>query len=66
MNKKIFNRGDILEIGFDREEVSFNHDSHNEIGVEDEVYIDNGKIRTRVVEKKERKTSPSNLEQRFH
>jgi pyruvate kinase len=53
--QKIFSRGDILEIGFDREEVSFNHDFYDEMGVEDEVYIDNGKIRTRVVEKKDRK-----------
>jgi pyruvate kinase len=53
--RKVFSRGDILEIGFDEEEISFNHDFYKEIGVDDEVYIDNGKIRTRVVEKKDRK-----------
>lgn len=53
--QRIFGKGDILEIGFDGEEVSFNHDFYNEMGVEDEVYIDNGKIRTRVIEKKDRK-----------
>ena len=53
--RKVFSRGDILEIGFDEEEVSFNHDFYNEMGVDDEVYIDNGKIRTRVIEKKDRK-----------
>ena len=53
--RKIFTKGDILEVGFDGEEVSFNHDFYDEMEVDDEVYIDNGKIRTRVVEKKDRK-----------
>jgi pyruvate kinase len=53
--KKLFVRGDILEIGFGREEISFNHDFYSKMCVEDEVYIDNGKIRTRVIEKKNRK-----------
>jgi pyruvate kinase len=53
--QKVFSKGEILEIGFDGEEVSFNHDFYDEMSVEDEVYIDNGKIRTKVVEKKDRK-----------
>jgi pyruvate kinase len=53
--QKVFSKGEILEIGFDGEEVSFNHDFYDEMLVDDEVYIDNGKIRTRVVEKKDRK-----------
>jgi pyruvate kinase len=53
--RKVFSKGDILEIGFDGEEVSFNHDFYDEIVVDDEVYIDNGKIRTRVVEKEGKK-----------
>jgi pyruvate kinase len=53
--RKVFSKGDILEIGFDGEEVSFNHDFYEQMKVDDEVYIDNGKIRTRVVEKKDRK-----------
>ena len=53
--QKVFRKGDILEVGFDGEEISFNHDFYDEMAVDDEVYIDNGKIRTRVVEKKERK-----------
>ena len=53
--QKVFSKGDILEVGFDGEEVSFNHDFYNDMGVDDEVYIDNGKIRTRVVELKDRK-----------
>jgi pyruvate kinase len=52
---KVFIKGDILEIGFDGEEVCFNHDFYDDMVVDDEVYIDNGKIRTRVVEKKDRK-----------
>jgi pyruvate kinase len=42
-------------VGFEGEEVFFNHDVYDEMGVDDEVYIDNGKIMTRVVEKKDRK-----------
>ena len=53
--RKIINKGDILEAGFDKEEISFNHDFYNEMAIDDEVYIDNGKIRTRVVEMKDRK-----------
>ena len=53
--KKVFSKGDILEIGFDGEEISFNHDFYDEMSVEDEVYFDNGKIRTRLVEKKDGK-----------
>jgi pyruvate kinase len=53
--RKVFSEGDILEIGFDSEEISFNHDFYEQMKVDDEVYIDNGKIRTRVVEKKDRK-----------
>jgi len=54
-HQKAFNKGDILEIGFDGEEVCFNHEFYDEMAVGDEVYVDNGKIRMRVVEKKDRK-----------
>jgi pyruvate kinase len=53
--RKVISKGDIFEVGFDGEEVSFNHDFYDEMRVDDEVYIDNGKIRTRVVELKDRK-----------
>jgi len=53
--QKVFSKGDILEVGFNGEEISFNHDFCDEMRVDDEVYIDNGKIRTRVVELKDRK-----------
>jgi pyruvate kinase len=52
--RKVVSKGDILEIGFDGE-VSFNHDFYDKMKVDDEVYIDNGRIRTRVVKKKDRK-----------
>ena len=48
-------RGDVLEVGFDGEAVCFNHDLYDEMAVNDLVLIDNGKIRTHVVEKSGRK-----------
>ena len=49
--KRAVKKGDVLEVGFDREEISFNHNFYDKMSVGDDVYIDNGKIRTRVVEK---------------
>jgi pyruvate kinase len=53
--QKIFSKGDIFEVGFNGEKVCFNHDIYDEMKVDDEVYIDNGKIRTRVIELKDRR-----------
>jgi len=53
--QKILRKGDTLEVGFNGEEICFNHDFYDKMQVDDEIYIDNGKIRTRVVEKYERK-----------
>ena len=53
--RKVISKGEIFEVGFDGEEVCFNHDFYDEMALDDEVYIDNGKIRTHVVEKKDRK-----------
>jgi pyruvate kinase len=52
---KTIAKGDILEVSFNGGEVNFNHDFYDKMNVDDAVYIDNGKIRTRVVEKKNRK-----------
>ncbi|MGO8806488.1 MAG: pyruvate kinase [Candidatus Bathyarchaeia archaeon] len=52
---KILCRGDTLEVGFDGEEVAFNHDLYDEMAVSDLVLIDNGKIRAHVVEKSGRR-----------
>jgi pyruvate kinase len=48
-------KGDIIEVGFNGEKLSFNHDFYDKMNVDDDVFIDNGKIRTKVVEKKNRK-----------
>ena len=53
--QKILCKGDTLEVGFNGEETSFNHDFYDKMRVNDEIYIDNGKIRTRVVEMRARK-----------
>jgi pyruvate kinase len=50
--KRTVKKEDILEIGFNHEEISFNHDFYDKMGVGDHVYIDNGQIKTHVVEKK--------------
>lgn len=47
-------KGEIVKIGFKSEEISFNHDFYDQINVSDVIYIDNGKIRTRVAEKNNR------------
>jgi pyruvate kinase len=49
--RKVFKEGEVLEIGFGGEAVNFNHDFYDEIDVGDIIFIDNGKIKTRVVEK---------------
>src|SRR5271157_2373641 len=48
---RTLNRGDLLEVGFNGEEVCFNHDLYSEMAINDLILIDNGKIRTHVVEK---------------
>jgi pyruvate kinase len=53
--KKILNKGEILEAGFNGEEVSFNHNFYDNIGVGDIILIDNGKMRTIVAEKSDEK-----------
>ncbi|UCD26868.1 MAG: pyruvate kinase [Candidatus Bathyarchaeota archaeon] len=49
--KKAVKKGDVIEVGFDHEEISFNHDFYDKMGVADEVYVDNGKVRMQVIEK---------------
>lgn len=52
---RTLNRGDLLEVGFNGEEVCFNHDLYSEMAINDLILIDNGKIRTHVVEKSNHK-----------
>jgi len=53
--QKVLSKGDVLDVGFNGEEVCFNHDFYDEMSVDDVILIDNGKIRTHVVEKKDQK-----------
>ena len=49
--KKTVKKGDVIEIGFSHEEISFTHYFYDKMSVADEVYIDNGKVMTQVIEK---------------
>jgi pyruvate kinase len=53
--KKVVNKGETIEVGFNGEEIGFNHDFYDKMDVNDIVYIDNGKVKTRVVKKNSRK-----------
>ena len=48
--KKTVNKGDVLEVGKD-EKTSFNNNIYDRLDVGDSVLIDNGRLRTQVVEK---------------
>lgn len=54
--KKIL-KGEVLEVGFAGEEVSFNHDFYNDVDVNDIILIDNGKIKTKIIQKAHHKLS---------
>jgi len=49
--KRRIKEGEVLDIGFGDGEISFNHDFYEDVNISDEIYFDNGKIKTRVVEK---------------
>jgi pyruvate kinase len=53
--KRAVKKGEVVEVGFNSEKISFNHDFYGKMDVNDIVYIDNGKIETRLVKKKNRK-----------
>jgi pyruvate kinase len=53
--KKVVKKGETVEVGFNGEEIRFNHDFYDKMDVNDIVYIDNGKIKTRVVSKRNRR-----------
>jgi pyruvate kinase len=52
--KRTVEKGEVVKVGFNSEEISFNHDFCEKMEVNDALYIDNGKIRTQVVEKTDR------------
>ncbi len=49
--KRIVSEGEVFDVGFDGKECSFNWDFYDRMSIGDLVVIDNGKVRTRVVEK---------------
>jgi pyruvate kinase len=53
--KKVVKKGEILGVGFNEEEICFNHDFYDKMDINDVVYIDNGKIKTRVASKSDGK-----------
>ena len=53
--QKALSKGDFLEVGFNSGEFCFNHDFYDKMSVADIILIDNGKIKTTVVEKANRK-----------
>jgi pyruvate kinase len=50
--KKIVREGDVLEVGKDKE-IGFNSDIYENMNVGDDVFIDNGRLRTQVIDKHE-------------
>jgi pyruvate kinase len=50
-DKRIVNAGDVLELGKGKK-ISFNSDIYDDLNVGDTVLVDNGRLRTQVVEKK--------------
>jgi pyruvate kinase len=53
--KKLLRKGEVFAVGFDNEEISFNHNFYDTISVGDALLIDNGKIRTIITEKNDEK-----------
>jgi len=51
-DRKTVNKNDVLEVGRD-EKISFNNNIYGNVDVGDNVLIDNGRLRTRVIEKQE-------------
>jgi pyruvate kinase len=48
---KTIKKDDVFEVGFNEEDVSFNHDFYDNVTIDDVILIDNGKIKTKIVEK---------------
>ena len=55
LQKKLLHKGEIFEVGFDNEEISFNHNFYDTVSVGNVLLIDNGKIRTIITEKNDEK-----------
>lgn len=48
--RRIVNKGDVLEVGRD-EKIRFNNNIYDDVNVGDDILIDNGRLRTQIVEK---------------
>jgi len=50
--RRIIKKGEIINVGFNpEEEISFNHNFYDKMNIGDSLYIDNGRIRTQLIEK---------------
>ena len=49
VERRNVNKGEILKVGFGSGPISFSHDFYGQIECNDIIYIDNGKIKTRVI-----------------
>jgi pyruvate kinase len=49
--EQVVQKDDIIEAGFEGQKISFNHNFFDGVDIGDTVYIDNGRIRTEVLEK---------------
>lgn len=49
--ERIIRKDEVLDVGFNRENISFNHNFLEQMNSGDLVYIDNGRIRTEVIQK---------------
>ncbi len=50
-HKRTLSKGEIVKVGFKGEELRFNHNFIEKVDVGDYIYIDNGKIKTRIISK---------------
>ncbi len=53
--KTTINANDVIEVGFNGEDICFNHDFYEQVTINDVILIDNGKIKTKIIEKANRK-----------
>jgi pyruvate kinase len=49
--EQVVRKSEVLDIGFNGENISFNHNFLDQMNIGDVVYVDNGRIKTEVVEK---------------
>ena len=55
LEPRFLRKGEVVELGFDKQPIHLNYDIYNQIEVGDAVSIDDGRIQTAVVEKGDRR-----------